>query len=98
MSIDGNEHQGCNFIHHWIPPVGPPVPCTDNSNGATTDSAASITLNSCAYCGSYHSGTCGRVKAIEYHQNGTVKRVEFHEPRPAAAPDYLSWQYLGDSA
>lgn len=26
-----------------------------------------------------HSGACPRVKAIEYHENGMVKRVEFHE-------------------
>jgi hypothetical protein len=32
----------------------------------------------CQYCGSLtHPGVCPTVKAIEYHQNGTVKRVEF---------------------
>ena len=33
----------------------------------------------CGYCGAFHSTTCPRVKSIEYHQNGTVKRVEFHD-------------------
>ncbi len=36
----------------------------------------------CPHCGMGHSGTCPRIKAIEYHQDGTIKRVEFH----AAAP------------
>lgn len=34
----------------------------------------------CPYCGLLHAGTCSRVKAIEYYQDGTVKRVEFHAP------------------
>lgn len=32
----------------------------------------------CAYCGSFpHQGICPTVKAIEYHADGTIKRVEF---------------------
>jgi hypothetical protein len=32
----------------------------------------------CPYCGSLHERTvCHLVKAIEYHPNGSVKRVEF---------------------
>lgn len=33
----------------------------------------------CAHCGSPspHQGQCPRIKAIEYHENGTVKRVEY---------------------
>lgn len=32
----------------------------------------------CQYCGAMqHQGTCPTVKAIEYHPDGTVKRVEF---------------------
>ena len=26
----------------------------------------------------WHQGACPKVKAIEYHPNGTVKRVEFN--------------------
>lgn len=38
----------------------------------------------CPYCSSptratFHNGPCPRVKAIEYHPNGAVKRVEFHD-------------------
>lgn len=36
----------------------------------------------CGHCGSYHTGACPRVRAIEYHPNGTVKRIEYHEPTP----------------
>jgi hypothetical protein len=35
----------------------------------------------CGLCGSVaeHSGICPRVKAMEYHPNGTIKRIEFHD-------------------
>jgi hypothetical protein len=38
----------------------------------------------CPWCSSptsatFHPGACPRVKAIEYHENGTVKRVELRE-------------------
>lgn len=36
----------------------------------------------CPYCGFGHTGTCHRVKAIEYYPDGSVKRVELHEPQP----------------
>lgn len=35
-------------------------------------------IAACPYCGVYHATMCHRVKSIEYHQNGTVKRVELH--------------------
>lgn len=37
----------------------------------------------CPYCGqpeSFHRGKCHLVKAMEYHPNGTLKRVEFFAP------------------
>jgi len=30
----------------------------------------------CPWCGGYHIGVCPHVRAIEYHPNGEVKRVE----------------------
>jgi hypothetical protein len=36
----------------------------------------------CVHCGCWHAGACPRVKAVEYHPDGTVKRVEYHEPPP----------------
>lgn len=42
---------------------------SDTSNAAQSDK--------CRYCGNYHGPLCPDVKAIEYHPNGTVKRVEF---------------------
>ena len=36
----------------------------------------------CPHCNYGHVGTCPRIKAIEYHPDGTVKRIEFHEPQP----------------
>ena len=38
--------------------------------------------NACPHCSSaggyvIHTGPCPRIKAIEYHPDGTIKRVEF---------------------
>lgn len=38
--------------------------------------------SACPHCGSLHQTTCPRISAIEYHNDGTVKRVEFHAPQP----------------
>lgn len=39
----------------------------------------------CPHCGMIHETTCPRISAIEYHPNGSVKRVEF------GAPQRLDW-------
>lgn len=36
----------------------------------------------CGHCGMYHNAVCPRVKAIEYHPDGNVKRVEYHAQQP----------------
>lgn len=36
----------------------------------------------CEHCGLIHDTTCPRIRAIEYHNDGTVKRIEFHAPQP----------------
>lgn len=43
---------------------------------ATTKTAVETTRR-CPYCATGHEGACPKVKAIEYHPNGTVRRVEF---------------------
>lgn len=52
----------------------------------------------CGYCGSTirHPGVCPSVRAFEYHENGTIKRVEFHPPQPMPyyyppQPSYPMW-------
>lgn len=50
-------------------------------------------MNPCKWCGRLHLEVCPRVKAIEYHENGTVKRVEFHDSRPSRFP--RGWDDLG---
>lgn len=40
----------------------------------------------CAHCGRIHATTCPRIAAIEYHECGTVKRVELREPEPNVVP------------
>lgn len=48
----------------------------------TMSTTSAIGVKGCPYCSSesvqvYHTGKCPKVKAIEYHPDGTVKRVEF---------------------
>lgn len=48
----------------------------------------------CPYCGlegAPHADTCPRIKAIEYHLGGGIKRVELHEPKQPenAIPPHL---------
>lgn len=43
-------------------------------------------IYSCPYCSNehnfiYHQGVCPKVKSIEYYENGTTKKVEFHEKK-----------------
>lgn len=34
-------------------------------------------MSKCPYCGLIHAAMCGLVKAMEYHPDGSIKRVEF---------------------
>jgi hypothetical protein len=47
-------------------------------------------LVSCQFCGWYHHGVCIRVKAIEYYDNGQIKRVEFHDIFKMAPQEYAA--------
>lgn len=38
------------------------------------------TFITCQHCGTVHLGMCYRIKTIEYYPNGSVKKVEYHEP------------------
>jgi hypothetical protein len=42
----------------------------------STTSNAAVSA-ACRYCGNHHGPRCPDVKAIEYHPDGTVKRVEY---------------------
>lgn len=44
--------------------------------------ASTVVDNSCRWCGACHTGKCPLVSAIEYHEDGSVKRVEFHASQP----------------
>lgn len=37
-------------------------------------------MKECRYCGMIHGPKCPSIKAIEYHPDGTVKRIEFVTP------------------
>lgn len=49
-------------------------------------STSTANLETCQWCGCIHSGKCPQVKAIEYHPNGSVKRVEFFGPGDCTVP------------
>lgn len=51
------------------------------SHPVYTIPANSQSVICCEYCGCYHTGVCPKIKAIEYHPDGAIKRVEFHEPQ-----------------
>jgi hypothetical protein len=34
----------------------------------------------CGWCGNYHATKCPLVKALEYHSDGRLARVEFFAP------------------
>ena len=44
----------------------------------------------CEYCGGAirHVGMCPRIAAIEYHENGSIKRVEFVAAQPIVRETY----------
>ena len=55
----------------------------------------------CGHCGCYHSGPCPRIKAIEYYENGTIKRVEYFDQRPQVStvqPMTTVWLNEGKAA
>lgn len=43
-------------------------------------SSSTTNLSLCPYCGVHHTAKCSLVKAMEYHPDGSLKRVEFYEP------------------
>lgn len=46
-------------------------------------STTAAPLPTCSYCGAFphdHLGQCPAIKAIEYFPDGSVKRIEKHEP------------------
>ncbi len=60
----------------------------ERKNEMSDTSAVNKSAN-CPHCGMIHSTTCPLIKAIEYHPNGAVKRVEFK-----SAPDYPKDQWI----
>lgn len=50
-------------------------------------STASPDPTRCEHCGMFHNTTCPRIRAVEYHECGTIKRVEFHAQSSAVMSD-----------
>lgn len=54
-----------------------------------------VSMVRCRWCGLTHFGACHKVKAFDYHPDGTVKRVEFHPPPDAQSVkinQYSIWE------
>lgn len=56
----------------------------------------------CRYCGTIHGPTCPTIKAIEYYENGIVKRVEFktnadYMPQTVCRPYQVTWPLLAST-
>ena len=51
----------------------------------------------CRWCGLIHTGNgiCPTVKAIEYFEDGQIKRVEFKTPADYALPPLQPWPQPG---
>jgi hypothetical protein len=43
---------------------------------------SAVQTSVCGYCGEHHTMVCPRIQEIEYHQNGTVKRVVLRPVTP----------------
>lgn len=53
-------------------------------------------LKYCEHCGSCHVGVCPRIKMIEYHPNGVIKRVEYHAVEEHQVP--VRFRFIGEEA
>lgn len=43
----------------------------------------------CRWCGHFHGDLCPQVKALEYNEDGAVRRVEFFAPVDHIHPELL---------
>ncbi len=60
--------------------IGDPWPyCQAPWQWSIPTSTLDQNCHQCPHCGMWHGQVCPRVKAIEYHENGTIKRVEYRE-------------------
>lgn len=57
-----------------------------------TQTTTAIEIAVCNHCGNIHTGRCPHVKAIEYYENGAVKRIEYSDFLPSL--DESNWQKL----
>jgi hypothetical protein len=54
----------------------------------TTPTVTPDPAGKCQWCGMIHVARCPLVRALEYFDNGMLKRVEFHDPLP------INWDAL----
>lgn len=56
--------------------------------------ATSSATPQCQHCGRVHLSRCPDIKAIEYHPDGSIKRVEYFAPHdyiPVTTPNPITW-------
>ena len=54
-----------------------------DGEGLIMETTTTYSVVICPHCGSNHNtnAQCPKIKAIEYHENGTIKRVEYFAPK-----------------
>jgi hypothetical protein len=50
----------------------------------------------CRFCGKFHGVQCPDVRAIEYYENGSIKRVEYKTAQDFAQPWNIGNWPVGD--
>lgn len=57
-------------------------------------SSTAVGMEICHFCGMHHGGRCPSVQAIEYHPDGSIKRVEFVKPAiPLPGVPTIPWDW-----
>ena len=62
-----------------------------------SSTTTTVTIQTCPYCGLSHTNVCWKIQEIEYHPDGSVKRVRFYDYASPVQyipyiPPNLPWQ------
>lgn len=56
--------------------------------------SSSTVKKPCQFCGTHHYSMCPKIKAIDYFEDGTIKRLEFYD-MPSATIVAGPWKGSG---
>jgi hypothetical protein len=52
-------------------------------------SSTFVLTGTCEHCDNFHTGQCPRIKAIEYRQDGSVRRIEYFDMYSAVSVPFV---------